>query len=111
MIKENSSNAQNKVFLYKSCRINAALDLISGRWKALIIIYISEGQNRFSLLKNVLESISDQTLGKQLKALETDGLITKTILAEVPVRVDYQLTEKGQALIPILYELSDWNDR
>ena len=110
MIKESSTNAVNKAFLIKSCRINAALDSISGRWKALILIHISEDCNRFSLLKNVLPGISDQTLGKQLKELERDGLVKKEIIPEVPVRVDYTLSDKGNALLPILADLSDWND-
>lgn len=110
MIKETSSNAVNKAFLLRSCRINAALDTISGRWKALILIHIYEGTNRFSLLKNVLPGISDQTLGKQLKDMERDGLLSKEIIAEIPVRVDYHLTEKGKALMPILVNLSNWSD-
>lgn len=110
MTKETSSNAVNKAFLWKSCKINAALDAISGRWKALILIHISEETNRFSLLKTVLPGISDQTLGKQLKELEKDGLLRKQIIAEVPVRVDYSLSKKGKALLPILADLSKWND-
>jgi DNA-binding HxlR family transcriptional regulator len=110
MIKESSSNALNKAFLLNSCRINVALDIISGRWKALILIHIFEGMNRFSLLKNVLPTISDQALGKQLKELEANKLLTKEIIAEVPVRVDYHLTEKGLALMPILTNLSEWYD-
>jgi DNA-binding HxlR family transcriptional regulator len=111
MVKENSSNALNKAFLLDSCRINGALDMISGRWKALIIIHISEGTNRFSLLKNVLPGISDQALGKQLKEMEADLLLNKEIIAEVPVRVDYHLTDKGNALLPILTDLSNWYDQ
>ncbi len=110
MIKETSSNAANKAFLLKSCRINGALDLIAGRWKALIIIHISENTNRFRLLKIALHSISDQTLGKQIKELEVSGLIIKNIIAEVPVKVEYQLTAKGEALLPILSDLSEWSD-
>lgn len=110
MAKETSSNALNRAFLHGSCRINAALETIAGRWKALILIHISEDKNRFSLLKQALAGISDQALGKQLKELEADKLLTKTIIAEVPVRVDYQLTEKGMALLPILTALSEWND-
>lgn len=109
MIKETSSNAENKAFLLKSCRINGALDVISGRWKALIIIHISEKTNRFSLLKAAMKSISDQTLGKQLKELESDKIIAKVIIPEVPVRVDYELTAKGHALLPILANLSEWS--
>lgn len=108
MIKENSSNALNKAFLLSSCRINGALDIISGRWKALILIHIFEGVNRFSLLKTVLPTISDQALGKQLKELEADHLLIKEIIAEVPVRVDYHLTEKGLSLMPILTNLAEW---
>ncbi|MCW3464857.1 winged helix-turn-helix transcriptional regulator [Chitinophaga nivalis] len=110
MIKETSSNALNKAFLYQSCRINAALEVISGRWKALILIHIAENTNRFSLLKNVLPTISDQTLGKQLKELEADKLIVREVIPEVPVRVNYHLTAKGTALLPILTDLCDWND-
>lgn len=108
MIKENSSNALNKAFLLSSCRINGALDIISGRWKALVLIHIFEGVNRFSLLKSVLPNISDQALGKQLKELEADHLLSKEVIAEVPVRVDYHLTEKGLSLMPILTNLAEW---
>jgi len=109
MRKENSSNAINKAFLHDSCNINGALDLISGRWKALIIIHIAEKTNRFGLLKTVLDNISDQTLGRQLKELENSGLINKTIFAEVPARVDYNLTVKGELLLPILSTLGQWS--
>lgn len=109
MKKANSSNAVNKAFLHDSCKVNSALDLISGRWKALIIIHISEKTNRFSLLKVVLENITDQTLGRQLKELERSGLIAKTIIAEVPTRVDYNLTTKGELLLPILSALEQWS--
>lgn len=110
MRKETSSNTVNKAFLAKSCRINGALDIISGRWKALILIHISEGNNRFSLLKTVMPTISDNILGKQLKELETAHLITKTIISGVPVRVDYELSYKGDALLPILVRLAEWHD-
>lgn len=108
MKKSNSSNALNKEFLHRSCSVNEAIDLISGRWKALIIIYIHEGQNRFSLLKNILNPISDQILGRQLKDLEQNGLISKTIVPEVPVRVDYELTAKGKSLLSIFDSLEEW---
>ncbi|RBL88880.1 winged helix-turn-helix transcriptional regulator [Chitinophaga flava] len=108
MIKETSSNASNRQFLHSVCRINGALETIAGRWKALILIHISEQQNRFSLLKQMMPTVSDQVLGKQLRDLEMDGLISKTIIPEVPVRVDYSLTPKGEALLPILEALAHW---
>ena len=90
------------------CRINGALDLIAGRWKALIIIHISEGTNRFSLLKAELETISDQALGKQLKELEADKLITKKTIEAIPIKVEYTLTARAETLLPILEQLSEW---
>lgn len=82
--------------------------MIAGRWKALIIIHISEGTNRFSLLKAELETISDQALGKQLKELEADKLITKKAIEAIPIKVEYTLTAKAGALLPILEQLSEW---
>ncbi|NLR66285.1 helix-turn-helix transcriptional regulator [Chitinophaga varians] len=111
MIKETSSNASNRKFLRSVCRITGALEILSGRWKALVLIHISEGKNRFSLLKQVLPPVSDQVLGRQLRELEAEGLITKAIIAEVPVRVDYSLTDKGAAVLPILDELAEWYDK
>ncbi|NSL90731.1 winged helix-turn-helix transcriptional regulator [Chitinophaga solisilvae] len=105
-----TSNALNRAFLHSSCRINAALEMIAGRWKPLILIHISENQNRFSLLKQAMPGISDQALGKQLKELEADRLVTKEIIPAIPVRVDYSLTEKGAALLPILQALAEWKD-
>lgn len=111
MIKETSSNAFNRKFLHSVCRINGALETIAGRWKALMLIHIAEGKNRFSLLKQVLPTVSDQVLGRQLRELEADGLIGKTVIPEVPVRVDYHLTGKGEAILPILDALAEWHDK
>lgn len=112
MRKVDSTNSANQLFLHKSCKVNEAIDLISGRWKALILIYISEKTNRFSLIKTVLDNkISDQTLGRQLKDLEQSNLIEKKLIPGFPVRVDYNLTEKGKALLPILDALDEWTEQ
>lgn len=96
MRKEDSTNTANKVFLHKSCRVNEAVDLIAGRWKAIIVIHIGKKTNRFSLLKTALNNmISDQTLGRQLKELEQSNIIGKTSIPGFPDRVDYHLTFKG----------------
>ena len=111
MKKEDSSNSVNKVFLHRACKVNEGLDLISGRWKAIILIHISENANRFSLLKLALaDKISDQTLGRQLKELEQSNLISKTFIPGFPARVDYQLTITGNALLPILDALDKWTE-
>ncbi len=87
---------------------DGAKTMISGRWKALIIIHISEGTNRFSLLKSELQTISDQALGKRLKELETDKLITKRTIDSVPIGVEYSLSAKAKALLPVLQQLGEW---
>jgi DNA-binding HxlR family transcriptional regulator len=110
MRKETSANYVNRQFLVSYCRVNTALNIISGRWKALILILISEGSNRFSLLKNKMPNISDQALSKQLKELEKDKLIYREVIPEVPVKVNYHLTPKGEALGPILTDMANWSD-
>jgi len=110
MRKETSANFVNKQFLVKYCRVNTALDIISGRWKAIIVILISEGVNRFSLLKGKMPNISDQALSKQLKEMEKDSLVYKEVIPEVPVKVNYHLTAKGEALCPILADMANWSD-
>jgi len=112
MKKEDSTNSENKEFLHRTCRLNEGLDLIAGRWKAIILIYISEEVNRFSLLKLALEGkITDQTLGRQLKELEKKNLISKTYIPGFPARVDYRLTDKGMSLLPILIALDKWTEQ
>lgn len=110
MRKETSANSVNRQFLVNYCRVNTALNIISGRWKAIIIILIAEGSNRFSLLKQKMPNISDQALSKQLKEMEKDNLIYKEIVPEVPAKVNYYLTAKGEALCPILADMANWSD-
>ncbi|SEO10237.1 transcriptional regulator, HxlR family [bacterium A37T11] len=106
MRKENSSNTINEQFLFQVCELNSAISLISGRWKSQILYSISQGNNRFHLLKKELPNISDQVLGRQLKELETDTIIIKKKIPNtVPVGIEYILTVKGWNLIPILENL------
>lgn len=106
MKKENSINEQ---FLFQVCELNSAIAMISGRWKSQIVYSISQGNNRFHLLKKELVNISDQVLGRQLKELETHAIIVKKVIPDtVPIGVEYILTNKGVDLIPILESLCDW---
>ena len=83
--------------------------MISGRWKSQIVYSISQGNNRFHLLKRELPNISEQVLGRQLKDLETHAILVKQDIPEtVPVGVEYILTNKGLDLIPILGSLCNW---
>ncbi|EJL76114.1 winged helix-turn-helix transcriptional regulator [Chryseobacterium populi] len=109
MRKENSTNAMNEQFLFGICELNSAVSMISGRWKSQIVYSVSEGNNRFHLLKKELPNISEQVLGRQLKELETHKIIVKKeIPGTVPAGIEYVLTNKGEDLIPILKNLCEW---
>lgn len=75
---------------------------MSGRYKSLILWYLKEKDRRFGEIKKFLTSISQGSLTKQLKELENDGIINRTVYAEVPPKVVYSLTKKGKALMPII---------
>lgn len=109
MRKENSTNEINKQFLFQVCELNSAITIIGGRWKSQIVYSISQGNNRFHLLKKQLPNISEQVLGRQLKELETHAIIVKKEIPEtVPIGIKYVLTNKGLDLVPILESLCEW---
>lgn len=82
--------------------------LLSGRWRALIIYYLNEGPMRFNTLRRANEGISHQMLTHELRALEAAGVVSRTVYAEVPPRVEYRLTEAGRRLMPIIEQLAQW---
>ena len=90
------------------CPVEGAMVLLSGRWRALILYYLSQGPMRFNALRRALSGISQQMLTRELRALEDAGVITRTIYAEVPPRVDYALGEAGERLMPVIDALGDW---
>lgn len=112
MRKENSTNVINEQFLFQVCELNSAVAMISGRWKSQIVYSISEGNNRFHLLKKELPNISEQVLGRQLKELETHAILVKKEIPEtIPSGIEYVLTNKGYDLIPILKHLCNWGKK
>src|SRR4051812_5187093 len=103
MRKKESSNRINEQYLFEVCERNSALSMISGRWKSQIVYYISKGNNRFHLLQQVLPTISETVLARQLKELETHAILVKREIPDtVPTGVKYILTNKGWDLVPIL---------
>lgn len=107
-IKESSTNHENKKNLEQSCSEIYAVNLISGRWILSICYCLRQGTLRFSELKNRMPNISERMLTMQLKKMEAELLIYKTVYAEVPPRTEYGLTATGKKLIPILDELEIW---
>ncbi|MGT2910439.1 winged helix-turn-helix transcriptional regulator [Streptococcus cameli] len=79
--------------------------LLSGRWKPIILDYLEDGPKRFSAIQRQLGNLSQGSLSKQLKELENDKLINRIVYPEVPPRVEYHLTDKGTAILPILEKM------
>ncbi|MGG5208415.1 winged helix-turn-helix transcriptional regulator [Chryseobacterium sp. MIQD13] len=107
-IKETSTNNENKKKLEQSCSEIYAVNLISGRWILSICYCLKQGKMRFSELKNRIPNITERMLTMQLKKMEEEQLISKKMYAEVPLRAEYELTEIGIKLIPVLDELEIW---
>jgi DNA-binding HxlR family transcriptional regulator len=90
------------------CPVEAALDVIGGKWKPLILWALGDNVLRFNQLQKGLPGVNSKTLTKQLRELEEDGVIQRTVFPEVPPRVEYTMTDFGRTLIPILRELCKW---
>lgn len=105
-----STNNRNREVLGDFCGINYALNLVGGRWKLLILHKLEPQKLRFSELKRTLPHITDRMLTLQLRELEQDGLVARTVFAEVPPRVEYALTASGLALAPTWQGLEAWGD-
>ena len=88
------------------------LSLISGKYKMVILYCLMEFEPvRFNALRRYLKKVSDKTLSQNLRELEQDGLIHKTIYPQIPPKVEYRLSERGQSLMPILDALCEWGEK
>ncbi|MDC9616269.1 helix-turn-helix domain-containing protein [Xenorhabdus khoisanae] len=93
------------------CPVEVALDLIGGRWKGVVLYHLIESDYlRFNELHRRLPGISQRLLTKQLRDLEESGLVSRTVYAEVPPRVEYRLTEEGSTLRPVIEVLANWGE-
>lgn len=93
----------------QGCPTRRILDRIGDKWTVLIVGALEEDTLRFSELRRRIEGISQKMLTQTLRSLEEDGLVTRTVTAEVPVRVEYRLTDAGQSLRVPLKALEDWS--
>lgn len=93
-----------------ACPVETTLTLIGDKWKVLILRDLLPGRKRFGELKKSLGSISQKVLTAQLRDMEADGLLTRTVYPEVPPRVEYDLTELGKSLQPVLQSLHKWGE-
>lgn len=106
--KTASTNNINREKLIDFCGMMYAVDLLSGRWKLIILYKLGKGTLRFTELKKIIPGITDRMLTLHLKELERDGLVERTAYAEVPPRVDYRLSTSAAALIPVWQQLEHW---
>ncbi len=90
------------------CALDVTMDYIGGKWKTIVLWYLRRGARRFSELDREIPGITEKMLSLQLRQLEHDGLVKRTIFAEVPPRVEYELTAEGRTLLPLLEEIAKW---
>lgn len=95
----------------EGCPVEAALELIGGKWKGLALYHLLEGPMRFNALKRRMGDVTQRMLTKQLRELEADGLIVRTVYPVVPPKVEYALTAKGEDLRAVILALRDWGLR
>ena len=93
-----------------ACPVETTLTLIGDKWKVLILRDLLTGTKRFGELKKSIGNLSQKVLTAQLRAMEENGLLTRTVYAEVPPRVEYTLTDLGKSLKPILDAMWNWGE-
>lgn len=91
-----------------NCPVEATLELIGGKYKALILWHLSEDKLRFSQLHKIIKSATPKMLTQQLRELEASALIHREVYPVIPPKVEYSLTETGRSLLPILVAMRDW---
>ena len=94
-----------------TCPVCRTSEIISGKWTLLVIRDLSDGSKRFCELERSLEGISPRTLSLRLRALEEQGVVKRHTYPEVPPRVEYALTEKGEALVPLIEDMRTYGRR
>lgn len=103
-----------KEYLYRihgrdyHCALDVTMDLIGGKWKTVVLWYLRNQTLRFGEIKQRIPDITEKMLSIQLKQLEADGIVQRKVYAEVPLRVEYSLTEFGHSLKPVLEAIAKW---
>lgn len=100
--------SKRTVDLGERCPVRTAIAVLGGKWKPLIVYYLRPGTKRFSELRRAIPEVTQQVLTQQLRELEDDGIVLRTLYPGVPPRVDYDLTALGRELAPILDLLERW---
>ena len=107
---DTKSKARHVSYDRPACPVEATLELIGGKWKGIVLYYLLDGRRRFSELRRQIGCVTQRMLTKQLRELEETGLVNRIVYAEVPPRVEYELTKEGESLEPILNALKEWGE-
>ncbi len=91
-----------------TCPVRTSLNVLGGKWKLLIISYLLDQPRRYGELRRLIPEITEKMLIQELRDLETDGILSRTVQQQVPPRVDYALTERGQQVQPVFAALLGW---
>ena len=94
----------------QGCSVERTMNLIEGKWKIIVLYKLLRGTLRFNELRRLMPSVTQRMLTHQLRELEADGLIVRTVYAQVPPRVEYALSLRGRSLEPVLMAMKEWGD-
>ncbi|MEO1032895.1 winged helix-turn-helix transcriptional regulator [Winogradskyella sp.] len=93
------------------CCTSLTMGIIGGKWKTVILYHLIDGKKRYNELRKDMPTVTERTLSLQLKKLEEDGVVSRKVYTKKPpLRVEYQLTDLGKSLIPIVQSIADWGD-
>lgn len=91
------------------CCASLTMGVIGGKWKTVILFHLIEGKLRYNELRKVMPTVTERTLSIQLKKLEEDGIVNRTVYTKKPpLKVEYTLTELGKSLIPLIKSIAEW---
>ncbi|WP_067934002.1 winged helix-turn-helix transcriptional regulator [Alicyclobacillus kakegawensis] len=98
--------------MHRMCpKFESAFNILGKRWTGLIIRVLLEGPKRFKEIADAIEHMSDKMLSERLKELEAEGIIRRTVYPATPVCIEYELTDKGKELAPVMDEVQKWADK
>jgi DNA-binding HxlR family transcriptional regulator len=110
-VKASSTNQANKKDLVTICPVTYTMGIIGGRWKPVIVYHLLSGAKRYNELKKAIPTITEKMLIQHLRELEADRLVGRKVFPVVPPHVEYTLTDVGQELATVLYEMVKWSEK
>lgn len=103
-MRDDTARSQN------DCPTELAMEIVGGKWKLVILEHLSNGTRRFSELEKAMPAVTARMLTRQLRELEVDHMVLRTVYPQRPPKVEYALTETGRSLCPILAQLREWGE-